>query len=106
MKAAFEHLKFSVHWERNATKSKLEELITQIQEANHRDPDKDGYKCIVFVFSGNGGNGDMIVGYDDRRHSSPIDFQRCGVSLHSDIIEKLVHCESIAHIPKLFFIDA
>lgn len=93
MEKTFKELKFVTHREKNVTTPHHQSIIDAITQIKH--PYSNGYyKCIVYVFSGHGGEGDSLS------------LQDCGrVNLVKDVIEKLCH-PRIAHIPKLFFIDA
>lgn len=93
MEKVFNELKFVTHWERNVTRIQHQQIIDGITESDH--PYSNGYyKCITYVFSGHGGE------------EGSLSLQDGGVvNLVKDVIEKLSELR-LAHIPKLFFIDA
>lgn len=93
MEKVFNELKFVTHWEKNVTIEQHQQIIDGITESDH--PYSNGYyKCITYVFSGHGGKEGFLSLQDGKQ-----------VNLVKDVIEKLCMLQ-LAHIPKLFFIDA
>ena len=95
LKETFEFLQFTTHWQKNATEREMKNLVREINSLKHPNYHAHGYRCIVFAFSGHGGDEDVLIGQDDGQ-----------IHLQNDIITQLALNGSIAEIPKLFFIDA
>lgn len=93
MDSVFNELKFVTHWAKNVTTTQHQQIIDGIIKSDH--PDSNGYyKCIAYIFSGHGDENGSLYLQDGGE-----------VNLVKDVIEKLSE-PKLAHIPKLFFIDA
>lgn len=97
MRNAFKKLNIATHWEQNADKTKLENIVEQTAEyfKSNPPPDREHFKCIAFVFSGHGDQEDVLFMQDGLK-----------VSLGSAILKPIVKVQNTALIHKLFFIDA
>ena len=93
MEEAFNGLNFVTHWGRNLTRDQSLQLISSIRSCQH--PHSHSYKCIAVVYSGHGGAGDVLLSQDG-----------CNLCVKSELMEALTNDPKLAHIPKLFFIDA
>lgn len=95
LKDTFSSLNFSTFWFRNVHKTEIKGIINNIKGAAYPPELSGKFKCIVFAFSGHGGENDVLVAQDNEKFN-----------LSTDIVNPLIECKKIAHIPKLFFIDA
>lgn len=96
MSSAFKKLNIVTHWERNANKTKLEDIVKQtVAYFESNPPNPEHFKCIAFVFSGHGAEDDVL-------------FMQDGIEVHlkDDIVMPIVGMCIPTSIPKLFFIDA
>lgn len=93
---AFKKLNIATHWEENVNKTKLLDIVKHaIEYFESNPPNPEHFKCIAFVFSGHGAEGDVLFMQDGLE-----------VSLDNVIRKPIVEVQSTACIPKLFFIDA
>ena len=96
MSSAFRKLHIATHWECNANKTKLEDIVKQTVEyfESNPPPNPEHFK-LAFVFSGHGAKGDVLFMQDGSE-----------VRLKTDVITPLVGMRKATSIPTLFFIDS
>ena len=92
MQRTFEGLQIATLWRENVSSGDLRELLREIATLSLPGT----YKSISFVFSGHGGEGDVL-------------FMQDGNKMHmQEIVNAFLpgQARSVGNIPKLFFIDA
>ena len=93
MMSAFNHLNYATHWVKNLTKTQLLDLVAEI--ASIPKEHTTDFISICFVFSGHGGEEDVLCMQNGEN-----------VSLVDNIIKPLITSKRLLPLPKLFFIDA
>jgi len=88
-------LKFVVHWERNVSSGRLGQVVHEVSRLTHATV--KNYRCIFFIFSGHGKEGDSLVMEDNEV-----------VNLYEDVINPLLprSANEIGGVQKIFLIDA
>ena len=89
---AFAKLNFTVQWEENVNGDQLKLIVKDIARLNASD-----CRCIIFVFSGHGQEGDYIFMQDNSKHQ-----------IYDAIVHPLLpkNAKGIGSIQKAFLIDA
>lgn len=95
MKEAFIQHNIETHWETNVSKERFLALLDEAIQNLKSNPSCDNLKFIAFVFSGHGAKGDLLVMQDGET-----------VELIEHVVNRFTSESCIAHIPKLFFVDA
>ena len=94
MENAFGSLGFATLWKPNISSKEMKVLVKSVVKYFQDNPPPKNY-VVAFVFSGHGGEGDLLIGEDNRQ-----------VHLHRKIVKPLAEEHELGVIPKLFFIDA
>ena len=101
MENAFGSLGFATLWKPNISSEDMKVLVKSVvkyfQDKNYVVQDNPPPKnyVVAFVFSGHGGEGDLLIGEDNG-----------DVHLDREIVKPLAEEHELGVIPKLFFIDA
>ena len=94
MENAFGSLGFATLWKPNISSEDMKVLVKSIVKYFQDNPPPKNY-VVAFVFSGHGGEGDLLIGEDNG-----------DVHLISEIVKPLAEEHAIGNIPKLFFVNA
>ena len=94
MEDAFKSLGFATLWKPNKSSEEMKVLVKSVVKYFQDNPPPTHY-VVAFVFSGHGGEGDLLIGEDNEN-----------VHLNSEIVQPLAEEREIGNIPKLFFINA
>ena len=95
MENAFGSLGFATLWKPNISSEDMKVLVKSVVKYFQDNPPTPKDYFVAFVFSGHGGEGDLLIGEDNG-----------DVHLISEIMKPLAEEHAIGDIPKLFFINA
>jgi len=105
MENAFGSLGFATLWKPNISSEDMKALVKSVVKYFQDNPPPKDYVVqdnpppknyvVAFVFSGHGGEGDLLIGEDNG-----------DVHLISEIVKPLAEEHAIGNIPKLFFVNA